>query len=637
MRWGLGVLLVALLLQAARLALHKAFSIDEFQYAHAAWLMAHGQVPYRDFFEVHFPLVYQLLSPLFVLLGDDPRNVLALRAAMLVPLAGACASVFLLNRREGRTAALLAPVLLLLSPTFLHFATEVRPDALTAALFLGALAALAAQPGAAATSLPGAHVAQAAQSGSTSTSLLGAHVAPAAQPGSTSTSLPGAHVALAAQPGSTSTSTSLSGALASLAMQPGSHSSSFLAGLLLAASGWGSQKALFFGGLVGAVLLVDLFLRRGRTPALIASPGAFFLGLATTLTGVATYLTVTGSWRAWWQWCFVWASEHQRHYPGFSWREYLLPALGKEPAFFLLAIVGVGFTVRRMLQHDPNLPLRERLRTPDLLLIVAVPATFGAYALQRAPFPYSLLPFLGVLAVFAARGVLVVLSRLHTPVGRTVGFIGLLGLFAVQAAHVDALLNGGGNARQREVLARIATLTGPEDVVYDNSGGFVSRPHVHFYFYTDAYLRGSLVDLLSHDMPRALVDQGCVLRVDDLRTSGLPPALRRFLDTHYQPFDGDLFLWGQRYRVSTETGRLEDAFLAVRGDRYFVHPASALDAGALFIDGVRITTPEFDLTRGPHAVRYEGRAEGFQLLWLPRDAKRWTPRPGAPATYSRLL
>jgi len=49
--------------------------------------------------------VYQVLAPLFRLLGDDPRNVLALRAAMLVPLAGACASVVVLNRREGRTAA----------------------------------------------------------------------------------------------------------------------------------------------------------------------------------------------------------------------------------------------------------------------------------------------------------------------------------------------------------------------------------------------------------------------------------------------------------------------------------------------------------------------------------------------------
>ncbi|RKH95241.1 hypothetical protein D7Y04_33570 [Corallococcus sp. AB038B] len=35
--------------------------------------------------------------------------------------------------------------------------------------------------------------------------------------------------------------------------------------------------------------------------------------------------------------------------------------------------------------------------------------------------------------------------------------------------------------------------------------------------------------------------------------------------------------------------------------------------------------------------RYEGRAGAFRVLWLPRDARRWTPRPGAPATYSRLF
>ncbi|RKG62279.1 hypothetical protein D7X30_02900 [Corallococcus sp. AB011P] len=554
LRWGLGVVLGVLALQASRLALHKAFSIDEFQYAHAAWLMAHGQVPYRDFFEVHFPLVYQLLAPLFWLLGDDPRNVLALRAAMLVPLAGACVSVFLLNRREGRIAALLAPVLLLCSPGFLHFATEVRPDALTAALFLGALAALA--------------------------------------------------------------------------VQPGSVRSSLLAGALLVASAWGSQKALFFGGLVGAVLLADLLPRGNGSPALIAAPRAFFAGIVVATSAVAAYLTVTGSWDAWWRWCFVWASEHQRHYPGFSWREYLVPALGAQPAFFLLAAVGLVATFLRLLKHP---------RTPDLLLFVAAPATFGAYALQRAPFPYSLLPFLGVLAPFAARGIIVVLSGLRTPAVRTLGLAGLGGLFVVQEAQVEALLAGGGNARQREVLARIAALTGPEDVVYDNSGGYVSRPHAHFYFYTDAYLRGSLAGLLSDEMPRVLVEQGCVLRVDDLRTSGLPLALRRFLDAHYQPYDGDLYLWGQRYRVPSNSGALADHFLAVRADRYFVQPASTLDTGSLFIDGERITAPEFTLSRGEHTLRYEGRAEAFQLLWLPRDAKRWTPRPGAPSTYSRLF
>ncbi|WP_223638451.1 hypothetical protein [Corallococcus sp. EGB] len=553
-RWGLGAVLGVVALQAARLALHKAFSIDEFQYAHSAWLLAHGQVPYRDFFEVHFPLVYQLLAPLFLLLGDDPRNVLALRAAMLVPLAGASVSVFLLNRREGRIAALLAPVMLLGAPGFLRFATEVRPDALTAALFLGALAALA--------------------------------------------------------------------------VQPGTVRSSFLAGALLVASAWGSQKALFFGGLVTGVLLADLLLRRSASSALIAAPRAFFAGIASSAGAVAGYLTVTGSWTAWWQWCFVWASEHQRHYPGFSWREYLAPALGEQPAFFLLAAVGLVATFRRLRKHP---------RTPDLLLTVAVPATFGAYALQRAPFPYSLLPLLGVLAPFAARGVLSVLTQLRTPVGRTVGLAGLGGLFAVQAAQVERLLDGGGNARQREVLARIAALTGPEDVVYDNSGGYVSRPHAHFYFYTDAYLRGSLAGLLSDELPRVLVEQGCVMRVDDLRTSGLPLALRRFLDAHYQPYDGDLFLWGQRYRVPLDSGTLEEHFLAVRSDRYFIQPASVLDTGALFIDGERITTPAFTLSRGEHTLRYEGRADAFQLLWLPRDSKRWTPRPGAPSTYSRLF
>ena len=544
--WGGVVALGGLALQALRLALHKAFSIDEFQYAHAAWLVAQGQVPYRDFFEVHFPLVYQLLAPLFAVLGDDPRNVLALRVAMLVPLAGACAAVAVLNRREGRVAALLAPVLLLALPPFVRFATEVRPDALAIALFLGALAALSLRP---------------------ATPVRG-----------------------------------------------------FAAGALLAAAVWGSQKVLFYGGLVGAVLAVDLAVRRGRGPALVLKPRAFLAGAGSVLAAVAAYLTVSGSWGAWWQWCFVWASEHQRHYPGFSSDKYLLPALAEQPWLFTLAALGFAATGRRWWRSGPT-----RWSDPDLLLLLAVPATFGSYALQRAPFPYSLLPFLGVLAPFMARGVAEVFGWLRSPGARAVG-----------AGALAALLDGGGNARQREVLARIATLTGPEDVAYDNSGGYVSRPHAHFYFYTDAYLRGAIAGTLAREIPEALVASGCVLRVDDLRTSGLPPTLRHFLSEHYQPLDGDLSLWGRRYEAHEGTP-LEGRFLAVREGRYFVEPEAVLTRGALFIDGARVTEPEFSLARGEHTVRYEGPAGAFHLLWLPRDGKRWTPRPGLPPTYSRLF
>ncbi|MBZ4416277.1 hypothetical protein [Myxococcus sp. RHSTA-1-4] len=556
-RWGLVLALGALSIQALRLALHKAFSIDEFQYAHAAWLVAQGQVPYRDFFEVHFPLVYQVLAPLFGVLGDDPLNVLALRAAMLVPLAGACAAVALINRREGRATALLAPVLLLAQPSFVRFATEVRPDALAIALFLGALAALWGRP---------------------ATPARG-----------------------------------------------------FVAGALLVASAWGSQKVLFHGGAVGAVLAVDLALRRGRAPALVPSPRAFLSGAGAVLAAVAAYLTVSRSWAAWWQWCFVWAAGHQRGYPGFSPGKYLLPVLEEQPWLFTLAALGYSVSVRRWWQSG-----RARWSDAELLLLLAVPVTFGSYALQRAPYPYSLLPFLGVLAPFMARGVAEVFGWVGSPLARMAGAVALAVLLAVQGMRLEALLDGGGNTRQREVLARIATLTGPEDVAYDNSGGYVSRPHAHFYFYTDAYLRGAIASTLAREIPEALVASGCVLRVEDLRTSGLPPALRRFLDEHYQPLDGDISLWGQRYEAP-EGRALEGRFLAVRDGRYFVEPEAVLTRGALFIDGTRVTEPEFTLPKGEHSVRYEGPGGPFHLLWLPRDGRRWTPRPGLPPTYSRLF
>ncbi|MFP2934196.1 hypothetical protein ACLESO_55565, partial [Pyxidicoccus sp. 3LG] len=302
-RWGLGLVLGGLGLQALRLALHKAFSIDEFQYAHAAWLVSRGQVPYRDFFEVHLPLVYQVLAPLFLVLGDEPLNVLALRGAMLVPLAGACVAVAVLNRREGRGVALLAPVLLLALPPFMHFATEVRPDALATALFLGALA--------------------------------------------------------------------------TLSVRPATPARAFSAGALLVASVWGSQKVLFFGGIVGSALAADLVLRRGRAPALVPAPRAFLAGAFVVLAAVASYLTVSGSWAAWWQWCFVWASEHQRHYPGFSSSKYLLPVLEAQPWCFTLAALGFAASVRRWWRSG-----RARWSDPDVLLLLAVPATFR---LVRAP------------------------------------------------------------------------------------------------------------------------------------------------------------------------------------------------------------------------------------------------------------
>ena len=43
----------------------RFFSIDEWQYGHATWLVAQGARPYLDFFEHHFPLSYVLHAPFF--------------------------------------------------------------------------------------------------------------------------------------------------------------------------------------------------------------------------------------------------------------------------------------------------------------------------------------------------------------------------------------------------------------------------------------------------------------------------------------------------------------------------------------------------------------------------------------------
>ncbi|SEM28446.1 hypothetical protein SAMN05444354_11488 [Stigmatella aurantiaca] len=557
-RWaallGLAGAWLGLSVQAARLALHKSFSIDEFQYAHAAWLVARGQVPYRDFFEVHLPLVYQVLAPVFWFSGDSPLSILALRAAMLVPLVGTCVAAASLNRRQGPVAMLLAPVLLLATPPFVTLATEVRPDPLAFALFLGALALLAGKP---------------------------------------------------------------------------SSLKAFGAGALLVAAVWGSQKVLFYGGLIGLVLAGDLVLRRGRSPALLFSPRAFFAGAAAVLAVLAAYLTVTRSWGAWWQWCFAWAAAHQRHYPGFSWRVYLAPVWTAHPWLFTLAALGLASTVREGWR-------RARWQEPDLLLGVALPATFGAYALQQAPFPYSLLPFLGILAVLAARGVAAGLGAVTSPGGKAVGAAALIALLAVELRRLEQRLGRDSNARQREVLAQVGTLTAPGDVAYDNSGGYVSRPHAYFYFYTDAYLRGAIAGTLAREVPEALLARGCVLHLEDLRKEGLPASLKRFLSEHYQPFDGDISLWGQRYEVPP-TGLAEARFLAVRADTYFIEPASALEQGTLFLDGAPVTSPVFTLEKGAHTVRYEGQASAFHVLWLPENGQRWTPRRGLPPTYSRLF
>ena len=95
------LLLSCFLYQTLNLSVIKYYSIDEFQYSHAAWLFSKGAFPYKDFFEHHFPFSYQLLSIPFLFLDDNPNNIIFLRILMLPFVAIILLSSYLVNSKHG--------------------------------------------------------------------------------------------------------------------------------------------------------------------------------------------------------------------------------------------------------------------------------------------------------------------------------------------------------------------------------------------------------------------------------------------------------------------------------------------------------------------------------------------------------
>ena len=517
----LGLCVGALVALAAVILRLKAFSIDEMQYAHAAWLVAHGSVPYRDFFEVHFPLLYLALAPLSRLLPGAPWNqLLGFREAMAVALAVSVLAV----QRWGSWLAV--GILLTLAP-FVQFAVEIRPDAVACAGFLLALA-LTVKAG-------------------------------------------------------------------------GRRNASSWAGLAAGLAVFGTQK------IVVAELCLVLPFWSGQLHR-----RAFLAGVLAGLLPVAAYLTVHHVWGDFAHWCFVWAAEHERGYPPLAASAYWVPLWWNHAVLFSLAGLGIAAE------------LRER----RALLPLAALTSLLSIVLQRAAFPYSYLAFLGVCAGLAALG-LMALARRWPMWLVALGTLGWLGSQAVETAR---LLDFTNRAQER-VLAKVEQLTAPDDRAYDNSGGFIARPHAFWFFYTDAYLRTVMIPELEGEAPAALLAQHTVLKLTDLREAGLPQRLRDFLSAHYQPYDGDLHLWGQHYAPASSA----QSFLAVKRAQYFIEPPAALEQGHLQVDGREVRAAPFLLEAGPHTVHYQGAAPAFDILWLPRNGEAWHPDRDARPSYSQLL
>lgn len=123
----LAILLTGLLFMAGQ---NKFFDHDEYEHVHSAWYVAHGAVPFRDFFQNHNPLLWYLTAPLVIATGDQSGLMLMLRlittgVTLGMAVVAAVIAVYLSGKRQ---TGLYAFILLLSCLLFVEKALEFRPD-----------------------------------------------------------------------------------------------------------------------------------------------------------------------------------------------------------------------------------------------------------------------------------------------------------------------------------------------------------------------------------------------------------------------------------------------------------------------------------------------------------------------------
>jgi hypothetical protein len=128
-----------------------AFDPDEFQHLHGAWCIAHGLLPYRDYFDHHTPWLHFFLAPLVASfdVGTNPaeaeRVIFLARGAMWVFSGLALGLTCQLGRLwRGRATGWAGTLLLSTCVMFLDKTMEIRPDVPAVAFLLGSWTALLA-------------------------------------------------------------------------------------------------------------------------------------------------------------------------------------------------------------------------------------------------------------------------------------------------------------------------------------------------------------------------------------------------------------------------------------------------------------------------------------------------------------
>jgi hypothetical protein len=132
-----------LLVSRLPILMTRRFDGDEFEHAHVAWYLAHGFVPYRDFFEHHTLLFHYLLASIFSIFEPEHNADTAFRALFAARYLGWVVSgvilflTFVVARRlAGPATGWVAMPIVAGNIVVALRAVEIRPDGLATVLWL---------------------------------------------------------------------------------------------------------------------------------------------------------------------------------------------------------------------------------------------------------------------------------------------------------------------------------------------------------------------------------------------------------------------------------------------------------------------------------------------------------------------
>lgn len=414
--------------------------------------------------------------------------------------------------------------------------------------------------------------------------------------------------------------------IAALAMlrwrRPGDRVAAAAAGLLVCAACFSSLKSAIVGAGLGPVFAVDLIAwRRGR-PQVLRSAPAFAIGFAAGVVAVLAVVVSVSSLDRFWYGYYGIIAFHEAHYAAISLERFLEPYILRVWPVLLLAACGVVLIAAAQWRRWRA----ERALGPDVLIALFWLGAWASFLIQKAAYPYSLIPISVTSAILAARALGWVGAALLVAGDRRAAAVAVVALAGVVALGLAGVKPKHDNDGQIAVQRQIGELTAVDDAAYDLSGSFVYRPRGHRFVFVDKSRRTGMRAEINREVPRSLVERQVVLFVWDVRfaASWRKSPMGKFILEHYQPLSWELFFWGRKLAVDPERPRSFE-FLAIKTGRYFVHPAAA--APRVRIDGEPLARPIAELEAGTHdvAIAGAGKPEDVYLIWLPRNGVPFDP------------